>query len=140
MRIRVRSSRRHFNRITLNLASMIDVTFLLLLYFMVTMVLATPEDRLSSALHARTEPASGAATDFQAQIVDVGIFGGKPGYRLGARVFLNKASLQTALEQLNKATGLFIRVSDEPSVEFMIAAFQSGHDAGFEKITYVVPD
>ncbi len=140
MRIRVRSSRRHFNRITLNLASMIDVTFLLLIYFMVTMVLATPEDRLNSALHARTEPTSGAATDFQPQIVEVGIFGGKPGYQLGARVLLNKTSLQTALEPLNKATGLFIRVSDGPSVEFMVAAFQAGHDAGFEKITYVVPD
>jgi biopolymer transport protein ExbD len=36
--------------VTLNLASMIDLTFLLLIYFMVTTVLARPEDRLSPTL------------------------------------------------------------------------------------------
>ena len=58
MRIRHRTNRRR-QTVTLNLASMIDVTFLLLLYFLVTTVLASPEDRLSPALQTRSENAAG---------------------------------------------------------------------------------
>lgn len=137
MRIQVRPSRRRPTLLVLNLASMIDVTFLLLIYFMLTMVFTKPEDRLSSALRAKTEQASGSASDFQPQVVDVVVADGAPGYRLGARLFRDKASLTAALEPLNKATGLFIRVSNEPSTGFVLAAFQAGHDAGFEKVTYV---
>ena len=53
MRIRARPSRRRAERITLNLASMIDVTFLLLIYFMVTMVLQDQEDHLSPTLQTQ---------------------------------------------------------------------------------------
>ncbi|MHC4220247.1 MAG: biopolymer transporter ExbD, partial [Planctomycetota bacterium] len=44
VRIARRASKRR-EAISLNLASMIDVTFLLLLYFLVTTVLTLPEDR-----------------------------------------------------------------------------------------------
>ena len=50
---------------------MIDVTFLLLLYFMVTTVLAKPEDRLSPTLQTQRDSAVSSASDFQPQIVEV---------------------------------------------------------------------
>ena len=71
MRIRVRPSRRRPKRITLNLASMIDVTFLLLIYFMVTTVLVDKEDHLSPTLQTQRDAATGEASDFQPQIVEV---------------------------------------------------------------------
>lgn len=139
MRIRVRPSRRPISRVTLNLASMIDVVFLLLIYFMVTMIIATPEDRLHPALQAQTRDAAGSRSDFQPQIVTVAVIDNRPAYRLGGRVFFDTASLREALEPLSKSAGLFVRVEREPSAGFVIGAIQAGYDAGFDQVTYVVP-
>ena len=137
MRIRPRQSRRRIDRITLNLASMIDVTFLLLIYFMVTTVLAIPEDRLNPTLQTRRDSATGLTSDFQPQRVEVMILDGAPAYRLVGRVFRDKANLQSVLEPLPKDPGVFIDVYDRVPVGFAVAAIQAARDAGFEQVTYV---
>jgi biopolymer transport protein ExbD len=137
MRIRARQSGKGTPRLVLNLASMIDVVFLLLIYFMITIAVWTPEDRLNSALHVDREAAAGSATDFQPQIVDVMLVDGAPAYMVGTRVFRDQPSLTAALTTLNKSAGLFVRVRDEPPVDAVMVAFQAGHDAGFTKLTYV---
>ncbi len=124
---------------TLNLASLIDVTFLLLLFFLVTTVIAKPEDRLSPGLQAQTEE-SGPAADFQPQIVDVLLVGGAPGYRLGGEVLHDQAGLTRALEGLYRPAGLFVRVAGDVPVGFAAGALQAGRDAGFEQVTYVPVD
>ena len=123
--------------ITLNLASMIDVTFLLLLYFLVTTVLARPEDRLSSSLQTRSESAAGPTSDFQPQIVEVLMFEGAPAFRLGTQIMRDKASLAAAMKPLPKSAGLFVHVFGDAPVWAVAAAFQAGHDVGFEQVTYV---
>ncbi|NNF45111.1 MAG: biopolymer transporter ExbD [Phycisphaerales bacterium] len=137
MRIRVRSSRRRTERITLNLASMIDVTFLLLIYFMVTMVMAEQEDRLSPTLQTQSEQSSGAATDFQPQIIRVRMSGDAPAYHLGGRILPDRDGLQAALEPLPKSVGVFVEVHDGVPVGFAVTAIQVARDAGFEQVTYV---
>ncbi len=123
--------------VTLNLASMIDVTFLLLLYFLVTTVLARPEDRLSSSLQTRSESAAGPTSDFQPQVVDVLLLDGRPAFRLGVQVLRDKASLTSVLRPLPKSAGLFVHVFDDATVGAVAAALQAGKDAGFEQVTYV---
>lgn len=119
---------------------MIDVTFLLLLYFLVTTVLARPEDRLSPSLQTRSESAAGPTSDYQPQIVDVLLVDGEPAFRLGARLFRDKASLTAALKPLPKSAGLFVHVFDEAPVGAVAAAFQAGKDVGFEQVTYVAAE
>lgn len=136
MRMRRKKSRRRPN-VTLNLASMIDVTFLLLLYFLVTTVLARPEDRLSSSLQTRSESAAGPTSDFQPQIIDVLQLDGRPAFRVGRQVLRDKASLTSVLRPLPKSAGLFVHVFDDAPVSAVAAAFQAGKDAGFEQVTYV---
>ena len=136
MRIRVRPSGRRLDRITLQLASMVDVIFLLLIYFMVTTVLAKPEDRLSPTLQTRTQEAGGVS-DFEPQIIDVAMLDGRPGYQLGATILRDKRELRAALRSLHKPGGVFIRVTDGVPVGFAMAAVQAGRDAGFSKVTYV---
>ena len=126
--------------VTLNLASMIDVTFLLLLYFLVTTVLARPEDRLSPTLQTRSESAAGPTSDFQPQIVDVLRIDGQPAFRMGAQIFRDRASLTAVLKPLPKSAGLFVHVFDDASVGMVAAAFQAGKDVGFEQVTYVPAD
>ena len=55
-----RRQRRRAERLTVNLTSMIDVTFLLLVYFLVSTVLARPEDLLTSSIQTRDADAAGA--------------------------------------------------------------------------------
>ena len=117
--------------VTLNLASMIDVTFLLLLYFLVTTVLARPEDRLSSSLQTRSESAAGPSADFQPQIVDVLMLDGRPAFRLGPRVLRDKASLTSVLRELPKSAGLFVHVFDDaPSLSEGLSS-SSTHETVF---------
>lgn len=137
MRIRIKPSRRRNQRITLNLASMIDVTFLLLIYFMVTTVLARQEDRLSPTIQTEKENPSGESSDFQPQVVQVLQMDGEPAYQLGPSVFRKKAELRHALENLPKTAGVFIRVHNQVPVGFAVAAIQAAHDAGFDQVTYV---
>ncbi len=137
MLIRARKSRRSLDRITLNLASMIDVTFLLLIYFMVATVLRDQEDHLSPTLQTQRESASGEASDFQPQVIDVVVLDGVPSYRMGTRVLTQRAELAAALEPLPRSVGVFIRVSAGVPVGFAVAALQVSHDAGFEQVTYV---
>jgi len=137
MRIRVRPSRRRIDRITLNLASMIDVTFLLLIYFMITMVISAQEDHLSPTLQTQSESGSADLSDFQPQIIEVMRLGESPGYRLGSRVFRRREELADALAPLPKSVGVFIRVFDGVPVGYAVAAVQVARDTGFDQVTYV---
>lgn len=137
MRFKQRKSKRRIDRITLNLASMIDVTFLLLIYFMVTTVLARPEDRLNPTLQTKQASASGLSSDFQPQRVEVLLFEGGPAYRMVGRLYRSRSDLLAALTPLPKQPGVFIDVSDEVPVGFAVAAIQTARDAGFEQVTYV---
>jgi biopolymer transport protein ExbD len=136
MRIRVRPTRRRAERITLHLASMVDVVFLLLIYFMVTTVLTRPEDRLSSLLQTQRS-GDAAASDFEPQILDVVVRDGSPVYQIGSAVARTRGELGAALAGMHRPSGLFVRVADNVPVGFAVGAIQAGRDAGFEKVTYV---
>jgi biopolymer transport protein ExbD len=137
MRIRVKKSRRRADQIALNLASMIDVTFLLLIYFMVTTVLARPEDRLEPTLQTQSPEQTGTTSDFQPQRVEVLQLDGKAVYRLSGQVFTSQRDLTTALQPLPKDPGVFVDVHDGVAVGFAVAAIQAARDAGFKQVTYV---
>ena len=139
----MRRRRRHHRdtkRITLNLASMIDVTFLLLIYFLVTTVLMPQEDALSPLLQTEREGAAGADDDFEPQILDVAQIDGAPGYRMGARIMRDRDELALVLDELPRGPGLFVRVEGDVPVGFAVTAIQLARDAGFEQVTYVPQD
>ena len=137
MRIKTRTNRRRDARLTLNMASMIDCTFLLLAYFLLTIVVLEPEDQLASNLQPDRSSASGSNSDFQPQIIDVELVDSEPGYRLGSRLFRDSESLRGALQELRRDSGLFVRVHPGPDVGFAASAMQAGRDAGFTSVTYV---
>lgn len=136
MRLHGRPTRKRRERITLNLASMIDVTFLILIYFLLTTVLVRPEDRLTSALQTQSDSAV-TMSDFQPQIIEVLMQDGQPMYRVGGRVIALRGELADTLAPLPKNEGVFIHVFDEVPVGFAVAAMQVAHDAGFDQVTYV---
>ncbi len=128
--------RKTVNHAALNMSSMIDVTFLLLIYFIVTTVIATPEEALTPAL--KSEKSSSVSQDnFEPQIILVTTVNAQPVYQIGDQSFIDRNHLAPFLEQLPKEPGLIFRVDDSVSVGFAIAAIQEARNADFEKVTYV---
>jgi biopolymer transport protein ExbD len=121
----------------LNMASMIDATFLLLAYFILTTGVTLRESQLSPNITAEKTSAGASAGDFQPQVVEVISTPNGPAYKLGERLFASREPLVEALRSLEKSAGLFVRVSPGPTVGFATAAVQAGRDAGFEQVTYV---
>ncbi|HBZ96929.1 MAG TPA: hypothetical protein DEO57_03705, partial [Phycisphaerales bacterium] len=109
MRFRARRSRVRVDRLTLNLASMIDVTFLLLVYFIVSTVMARPEDQLTSAIQTRDSDSAGSEIDYQPQVVEVVAIQGVPSYVIGSRRLRDLPGLREVLRDLPTELGVFIR-------------------------------
>lgn len=137
MHIRKAPSRRRVDRITVNLASMIDVSFILLFYFLMATMLEDRENRLSTGLQTQSAETAKSAGDFQTQVIEVRYLDAAPAYKIGERLCRDRAALGSALESLPKSSGIFVKVYDNVAVEFAVAAIQVARDAGFEQVTYV---
>jgi len=112
---------------------MLDATFLLLAYFLVTAAIDRPEERLAAGLlgGGRIEAANLEPVRLEIDEAD-----GVPRYRLGARVIFDRAELASRLALLDPATPLRIVVRPGPPVAAVAAAIQSARDAGLETVAY----
>lgn len=120
----------------LPLTSLIDVVFLLLIYFLFSSSFSVPESNLSAAI--RTERrGSGQAGDLTPQIVHVLVQNGTEVFRVGDRLLTEQRALTDLLKQLPKERGVFVKVSAQASVGAAAAAVQATKDAGFTRVTYV---
>jgi len=131
-----KKSRRNINKGVVNMSSMIDVTFLLLIYFLVTTVLTPPEDELNPALEVQ-EGAGESSDELEPQIVDVVKRGNDEIYLIGSQSIQSRDALFDVLSKLPHEPGLIVKVDGTTSVAFALAAIQEARNAGFEKVTYV---
>lgn len=119
----------------LPMTSMIDVVFLLLIFFLVTSSFAPEESRLDAAL--QTEGPALSSVDLQPQVVLVEMGASGPVYRIGGRLAVTPEELTSILKQLPKEAGVAVRVRPDVPVAAAAAALQAAHDAGFTKRSYV---
>jgi biopolymer transport protein ExbD len=119
----------------ISLASMIDVTFLLLAYFVITSGSGVNESKLSPNL--RVQQGSEVQDDLEPQVLEVLRVDGVPVFRLGSVDLATRAELVAALDPLPREKGLFVRVHAGVEVAAAAAAIQCARDAGFEAVTYV---
>ncbi len=124
-------------RAGIHLASMIDVVFLLLIFFMVSTAFILPESQLTPAIQSQKQNSGTSTADYTPQILTIEIVNATPQYRLGERIITDRSTLTSLLTQLPKDLGILVYVSDYVPVGFTVAALQCCHDAGFEKVTYV---
>ncbi len=132
-------SRRHHDLAALGvlpMAPMIDVVFLLLIFFMVTVSASTPESDLASTLKPQSEQ-QGAAADFQPQIVSIVRTGDMVFYHLGAHQLTSRVELARLLRELPKDSGVVVKVSNNVPVEAAAGVLQTCKDVGFTKVSYV---
>lgn len=125
-------------KIELSMTSMIDVVFLLLIFFMVTMSLAKTERQLDSGIRASRRSPAQAKSDLEPAIVDVVRSKGRFVYRLGTREIESYQELTRLLRQFtNKGDGAFVRVSDEAPFRMAAGAVQACKSANFPSVSYV---
>ena len=125
------------NRVQLNLASMIDVVFLLLIFFLFSSIITPSEAQLAPNIQTQSAESASRSNDFAPQVVVVEVVDGQPAYRIGSRVIKQRSELLTLLRDLPHELGVFVRVDDAVPVGFAVGAIQCCRDAGFEKVTYV---
>lgn len=131
-----RSGSRRFHRLgALPLISMIDVVFLLLIYFLVTSDFSQAERRLPSTL--QTEGGGARSVELQPQIVEVGVDNEGVRFTIGRVVVRDRESLIAVLARLPREPGVAVRSAPEAPVSAVAAALQAARDAGFEKRSYV---
>lgn len=122
------------------MTSMIDVVFLLLVFFMVTAAFIETERNLDSAIEVKKSSAAESQSDLEPAVVEIVPSGGRYVYKLGAREMTSEDELLEVLEQFPaaaRADGAFVRVSDGAPFRMAAAAIQTAKTAGFLVVTYV---
>ena len=127
-------------KLELSMASMIDVVFLLLIFFLVTTSFVRPEQRLRSNIKVDQKSQAQGAVDLEPAIIDI-----LPGEREGEYVFrlggVTSPDLQPISEVLatfqNKDDGAYVRVVDAAPFDLPARAVHLCKQAGFELVTLI---
>ncbi len=123
----------------MSMTPMIDVTFLLLVFFLISNSQAKPESSLAPGLQAISAE-SGSAADLEQQSVELVMHNGSPVFRVGSRDVHDRESLAAVLETLPREPGIFVKGSGAVETSFAATALQVCRDVGFTKVTYVPLD
>ena len=128
----------------LNMTSMIDVVFLLLIFFMVTASFVKTERNLDSGIKVNKQSTATANSFLEPAVVEIAPGQGGAGgyvYKLGGREFTSQESLANVLRQFdNKSDGAFVKVPPGAPYRMPVAAVQACRSAGFTSVSYVPVD
>lgn len=138
MSTRSTSRRRAAGLGALPLTSMIDVVFLLLIFFLVTADFAQQEHKLPSAL--QTEGGGVRSSDLQPQIIRISLDNGEPVYTIGQVRSSDRVSLEAVLKQLPRDAGVAIKADPDVPIQSIATALQAARNAGFSRRSYVPGD
>jgi len=122
------------NRGAIPMTSMIDVVFLLLVFFLVTSNFSGRETRIDASLLPSDR--GGRAPELQPQIIEVDRDSDGAAYTLGSRRYRDPAALTATLRSLPKEPGVVIRATPRADIGAIAGAMQAASDAGFEKRSY----
>jgi biopolymer transport protein ExbD len=116
------------------LTSLIDVVFLLLVFFVLTARFGDAEGRLRTDVQPAAPGASAAAL----QPVVVRVIGSGSGelFVVGERTLPNARALTELLATLPRGSGIVVTAQATARVDGIAAALQAASDAGFEDRSY----
>lgn len=126
------------SEIELSMTSMIDVVFLLLIFFMTTSSFVKTERNLDPTIKLKEKSAASSARDLEPAIVEVVRSGDRFVFRVGGRELDTAEALTGVLRQFpDKLNGAFVQVSDEAPFQMAAAGVQACKSAGFNLVSYV---
>ncbi len=130
------TNRRHGSKLDLQMTSMIDCVFLLLIFFMVTSSFNRTERELDTGI-TKEENKAQQTSDLTPIVVEIVKAGGGFVFQVGGRQLATGEELTAVLKQLeNKLDGAYIRAADDAPFLMAAAAIQACKDAGFLKTIY----
>jgi biopolymer transport protein ExbD len=122
----------------MQMTSMIDVTFLLLIFFMATSTFFPAERELDPTIKVNKPAATRNTSHVEPAIVDIVPGPGGFVYKLGGREFTSAAALLDVLRRLEgKGDGAFVRVDDAAPFDMAATAIHTCKTAGFTNVSYV---
>jgi biopolymer transport protein ExbD len=134
----------HYNRtstqsgLQLPMTSMIDVVFLLLIFFLVTSTFFRPERHVAAGIHVDESNAVQSLPELEPARIDVAMADDKVLYRLGANSTTQLTELKKLLERFdNKRDGAFIRVAPDVPFDFTAKTIGICRSAGFQTVSYI---
>lgn len=120
------------------MTSMIDVVFLLLIFFLVTTTFVRPERQLLSAIQSNEREATKKESLLEPAVVDVVKAGDKATFRIGAITTDDIAEVKRVLQGFeNKSEGAWVRVADDVPFEFAAKAIGACKAAGFTAVAWL---
>lgn len=141
MKLSNRSRRNEKSNMTLSMTSMIDVVFLLLIFFLVTTTFVRPEKQLISAIKVQEQNANESRSDLEPAIVEVIEKQGNVRYRLGAVLTNELEEIEKVLRTFeNKLDGAFVKVDDEVPFDHVAKVIATCKRAGFAVVSYLPAD
>ena len=141
MKLSNRSRQSEQSNITLSMTSMIDVVFLLLIFFLVTTTFVRPEKQLVSSIKVQEKNASESTSDLEPAIVEVLEKQGGVRYRLGAVLTNELDEIEEILKTFeNKLDGAFVKVDDEVPFDHVAKVIAACKRAGFAVVSYLPAD
>lgn len=120
------------------MVSMIDIVFLLLIFFLVTTSFVRPERRLDSSLQSRPGRAATPPTDLDPAIIDVIRRESGFAFRIGQVESSDLGAIEQVLGTFrNKELGALVRAVDDAPFDMPARAISACHRLGFQPVTYV---
>lgn len=130
------TNRRHGSKLDLQMTSMIDCVFLLLIFFMVTSSFNATERELDTGI-TKQQAAAQQASDLATIVVEVVKSTDGFVFQVGGRQLATREELTGVLRQFeNKLDGAYVRAADDAPFLLASGAIQACKDAGFLKTIY----
>jgi biopolymer transport protein ExbD len=134
-------NRQHVDRaidMQVSMTSMIDVVFLLLIFFLVTTTFVKPERHLTSNIVVEHLDAGIRLSDLEPAVVEVFRRGETVIFQIGGRQSSKLDELQPILvDYENKSDGGFVRVGPDVPFERAVEVIGALKSSGFSVVSYV---
>ncbi len=137
--MRLKSRSQHDLRsLELSMTSMIDVVFLLLIFFLVTTTFVRPERQLISSIQSNERKAAKTSSTLEPAIVDVQQLGSDVVFKIGAVTTDDLREIKRILSTFdNKSDGAFVRVADDVPFEYAAQAIAACRASGFPAVAWL---
>jgi biopolymer transport protein ExbD len=136
--MKLTSRKKGRSKIELQMTSMIDVVFQLLIFFMVSASFVKTEKNLDPAIKVKKSSITAATSHLEPAIVEVSRGTSGFVFKLGGRETESQEELTSILRQFeNKVDGAFVKVADDAPFAMAAAAIQACKSAGFLAVSYV---
>ena len=136
--MRLSSRKRSESKMELSTTGMIDIVFLLLVFFLVTSSFIQPEKELRPAIRTEKKTDAKSSSDLERAMIEIVPEGGSFLYKLGSTKTNDVDTLIDSLKSFpNKIDGAFVRADNDAPFDMTAKAISAAKKSGFIVVTFI---